>query len=412
MLDEGRRRVERGTDVVVGYVETHGRPKTERGARGTRGRAAREGRLPRHRPGGDGPRRDPRAAPRRGPGRRAGPHQRAGQRRTRSAGRTSRRCSTPGIEVITTVNIQHLESLNDVTEPITGVRQRETVPDHVVRSADQIELVDMSPQALRRRMAHGNIYAADKIDAALSQLLPRGQPHRAARAGPAVARRPRRRGPRALPRAARDRLHVGHPRAHRRAGQRRAGVVHAHAKGRADRLRRSGGEWLALYVTRQDGLTGIAPDQLTRLARQGRGAGRHLPHRRRRRPGRRDPRLRPCRERHPGRDRRQPPWPGLDPAAARRRRARDRRVGRHRRPHRHPRLRRPGTAATCRRHPRPAPPSDRACLRGAGARAAEPGAPPDQGPARPAHRGDVADGRRGRDGAHRRARGQRSCRRS
>ena len=62
-----------------------------------------------------------------------------------------------GIEVITTVNIQHLESLHDVTESITGVRQRETVPDRVVRAADQIELVDMSPQALRRRMAHGNV---------------------------------------------------------------------------------------------------------------------------------------------------------------------------------------------------------------------------------------------------------------
>ena len=79
-----------------------------------------------------------------------------------------------GIEVITTVNIQHLESLNDVTESITGVRQRETVPDHVVRSADQIELVDMSPQALRRRMAHGNIYTADKIDAALSRYFREG----------------------------------------------------------------------------------------------------------------------------------------------------------------------------------------------------------------------------------------------
>jgi two-component system sensor histidine kinase KdpD len=54
-----------------------------------------------------------------------------------------------GIDVISTVNIQHLESLNDVVEAITGVKQRETVPDHVVRAADQIELVDMSPEALR-----------------------------------------------------------------------------------------------------------------------------------------------------------------------------------------------------------------------------------------------------------------------
>jgi two-component system sensor histidine kinase KdpD len=76
-----------------------------------------------------------------------------------------------GIDVISTVNIQHLESLNDVVESITGVKQRETVPDDVVRAADQIELVDMAPEALRRRMAHGNIYAADKVDAALSNYF-------------------------------------------------------------------------------------------------------------------------------------------------------------------------------------------------------------------------------------------------
>ncbi len=60
--------------------------------------------------------------------------------------------------MITTVNIQHLESLNDVIATITGVRQQETVPDWVLNLADQIELVDMSPQALRRRMVHGNVY--------------------------------------------------------------------------------------------------------------------------------------------------------------------------------------------------------------------------------------------------------------
>ncbi|MFI6443448.1 DUF4118 domain-containing protein [Kitasatospora sp. NPDC050543] len=76
-----------------------------------------------------------------------------------------------GIDVISTVNIQHLESLGDVVEGITGVRQRETVPDEVVRRADQIELVDMSPQALRRRLAHGNVYAPEKIDAALSNYF-------------------------------------------------------------------------------------------------------------------------------------------------------------------------------------------------------------------------------------------------
>ena len=73
--------------------------------------------------------------------------------------------------MISTVNIQHLESLNDVVERITGITQRETVPDAFVRSADQVELVDMSPEALRRRLAHGNVYTADKVDAALGNYF-------------------------------------------------------------------------------------------------------------------------------------------------------------------------------------------------------------------------------------------------
>ena len=79
-----------------------------------------------------------------------------------------------GINVISTVNIQHLESLNDVVERITGVAQRETIPDAVVRAADQIELVDMSAEALRRRMAHGNIYPPEKVDAALGNYFREG----------------------------------------------------------------------------------------------------------------------------------------------------------------------------------------------------------------------------------------------
>ena len=76
-----------------------------------------------------------------------------------------------GIDVITTVNIQHLESVNDVVEKITGIHQQETIPDAIVRRAEQIEIVDVTPEALRRRMAHGNIYAADKIDASLSNYF-------------------------------------------------------------------------------------------------------------------------------------------------------------------------------------------------------------------------------------------------
>ena len=76
-----------------------------------------------------------------------------------------------GIDVISTLNIQHLESLNDVILRITGTSQRETVPDDVVRRADQLELVDMTSEAIRRRMAHGNIYPPERIDAALANYF-------------------------------------------------------------------------------------------------------------------------------------------------------------------------------------------------------------------------------------------------
>ncbi|GGG06630.1 sensor protein KdpD [Rhodococcoides trifolii] len=79
-----------------------------------------------------------------------------------------------GIDVVSTLNVQHLESLNDVVQRITGVVQRETVPDAVVRAAAQVELVDITPEALRRRLSHGNVYAAEKIDAALSNFFRRG----------------------------------------------------------------------------------------------------------------------------------------------------------------------------------------------------------------------------------------------
>jgi two-component system, OmpR family, sensor histidine kinase KdpD len=76
-----------------------------------------------------------------------------------------------GIDVITTLNIQHLESLSTVARQVTGVVQRETLPDSVARRADQIELVDMTPEALRRRMVHGNVYPPNRIEAALSHYF-------------------------------------------------------------------------------------------------------------------------------------------------------------------------------------------------------------------------------------------------
>jgi two-component system sensor histidine kinase KdpD len=76
-----------------------------------------------------------------------------------------------GIDVLSTVNVQHIESLNDVVRQITGVPQRETIPDDVLRRADQVELVDLAPQALRDRLAEGLVYPAARVDAALSNYF-------------------------------------------------------------------------------------------------------------------------------------------------------------------------------------------------------------------------------------------------
>lgn len=79
-----------------------------------------------------------------------------------------------GISVISTMNIQHLESLNDSVEQITGVRVRETVPDHILRKADEIELIDISPKALQERMKEGRIYASEKVEQALNNFFKTG----------------------------------------------------------------------------------------------------------------------------------------------------------------------------------------------------------------------------------------------
>ena len=170
MLDEAHRRRERGTDVVVGYVETHGRAKTRPSSTGWR--SCRGRRSP------TAARRSPRWTPTRSsPASRPWccvdelAHTNVPGSRHAEACQDVEEIRAAGIDVITTVNIQHLESINDEVERITGVRQRETVPDDVVRTADQIQLVDMTPEALRRRMAHGNIYRAEQIDASLTSYF-------------------------------------------------------------------------------------------------------------------------------------------------------------------------------------------------------------------------------------------------
>ncbi len=173
MLGEGHRRRDRGTDVVVGFVETHGRPLTAealgdlevvpRRSIEYRGSAFEE--------------MDVDAIVARAPEVALVDelaHTNVPGSRNEKRWQDVHEILDAGIDVISTVNIQHLESLNDVVERITGVLQRETIPDEIVRAADQQELIDMTPYALRRRMAHGNIYPPEKIDAALGNYFREG----------------------------------------------------------------------------------------------------------------------------------------------------------------------------------------------------------------------------------------------
>ena len=90
-----------------------------------------------------------------------------------------------GIDVYTTLNIQHLESLNDVVAQITGVTVRETVPDSVLDEASEIELVDLPPPELLQRLKEGKVYVPEQAAQAIQRVLPHGQPDRPARDGPA-----------------------------------------------------------------------------------------------------------------------------------------------------------------------------------------------------------------------------------
>ncbi|MFJ3928453.1 ATP-binding protein [Streptomyces sp. NPDC090022] len=171
MLDEAKRRRARGADVVGGYVECHSRPLTEAMLDGLDV-------LPRRECDYRGSRyaeldlagvlaRRPEAvlvdelAHTNVPG--GGRHHKRWQ--------DVAALLDAGIDVVATLNVQHLESLNDVVERITGVPQRETVPDEFVRRAHEIELVDISPEALRRRMAHGHIYPPERVDASLANYF-------------------------------------------------------------------------------------------------------------------------------------------------------------------------------------------------------------------------------------------------
>ena len=173
MLSVGHRLADRGQVVVVGYVETHGRPRVQALLDGLEAVPRRQlpyqGRLFEemdldavlaHRP--EWAVVDELA------------HTNIPGSRNQKRWQDVETLLDAGISVLSTVNIQHLESLNDTVEQITGVRQRETVPDSVVRAADQIDLVDVAPDTLRRRLARGDIYPAEMIDAALANYFREG----------------------------------------------------------------------------------------------------------------------------------------------------------------------------------------------------------------------------------------------
>ena len=171
MLSEGQRRRGRGTDVVAGFVEAYGRPFTEALISGLEV-------VPRQEIDYRGSRleeMDLDAILRRRP--EVALVDELAHTNVPGSGRHDKRWQDvleilgAGIDVITTVNIQHLESIADEVEQMTGAKVRERVPDWVVRKADQIELADSSPEQLRRRMLDGNVYPKEKVPEALTRFF-------------------------------------------------------------------------------------------------------------------------------------------------------------------------------------------------------------------------------------------------
>jgi two-component system sensor histidine kinase KdpD len=170
MLEEGHRLRSAGRDVVIGYVEAHGRADTEAMVRDLEV-------VPRRRMeyrGSTFEEMDVDAVLARNPD--VALVDELAHTNIPGSGNAKRwqdveALLAAGIDVLTTLNIQHLESLNDVVYEITDIVQRETIPDQVVRRADEIELVDLTQEGIRERMASGKIYPAERIDAALGNYF-------------------------------------------------------------------------------------------------------------------------------------------------------------------------------------------------------------------------------------------------
>jgi two-component system, OmpR family, sensor histidine kinase KdpD len=172
-LEELHRRKERGTDVVIGFIETHGRPRTAE-------LAASLEVVPRKQivyKGVTVEEMDTEAVLIRHPALALVDelaHTNAPVSKHEKRWEDVQDLLDSGITVISTVNIQHVESLADLVENIIGIQVRERLPDRVLDSADEVELIDMSPHALRQRMKHGNIYPPERAERALTQFFREG----------------------------------------------------------------------------------------------------------------------------------------------------------------------------------------------------------------------------------------------
>lgn len=170
MLEEGHRRVARGTDLAVGFVEPHGRPHTiellgslevvPRRRIDYRGVVVEE--------------MDTDAVLDRNPT--VALIDELAHTNVPGSDRGKRWQDVEiirdaGIHVVTTMNVQHIESVSDAVATITGAPVNERIPDEILLTADEIELVDMSPHALRQRMKHGNVYPPDRTQVALEKFF-------------------------------------------------------------------------------------------------------------------------------------------------------------------------------------------------------------------------------------------------
>ena len=170
MLEEGHRRIARGTDLVVGYVEPHGRAETEKLIAGLEV-------IPRRRVEYRGvvvEEMDTDAIVERHPA--VALVDELAHTNAPGSDRSKRWQDVEilrdaGIDVVSTCNIQHLESVADAVATITGAPVNERIPDEVLAAADEVELVDMSPYALRQRMRHGNVYPPERTNVALDRFF-------------------------------------------------------------------------------------------------------------------------------------------------------------------------------------------------------------------------------------------------